>query len=172
VRNGRIELRPARRLDGIPEAYANVRVWVTDGTSGNAVGPGKIVGFGKSGKFDMLRVTNPVPAAGGTDGEDFAGARARFAEALLSHDRIVTEADLVNAVRSFDRRILDADIHARLSRASYGLERVQQVIAMLDRDGFTEPAVEVPLLEQELRRHLQGRCLHGIRLDLVFEWNN
>jgi len=172
VRNGRIELRPAKSLDGIPEAYASVRVWVTDGTTGNAVGPGRITGFGKGGKFDMLRVTNPVPAAGGTDGEDFAGARSRFAEALLSRDRIVTEADLVNTVRSFDRRILDAEIHSRLSRASCGLERVQQVIAVLDRDGFTEPAVEVPLLEQELRHHLQGRLLHGIRLDLVFEWNN
>ncbi len=172
VRNGRIELRPAKRLDGIPETYANVRVWVTDGTTGNAVGPGKIAGFGRGGKFDMVRVTNPVPAAGGTDGEDFAGARARFAEALLSRDRIITEADLVNAVRAFDRRILEAEIQSGLSRASYGLERVQQVIAMLDRDGFTEPAVEVPLLEQELQHHLQGRFLHGLRLDLVFEWNN
>jgi len=172
VRNGRIELRPAKRLDGIPEAYANVRVWVTDGTIANAVGPGKITGFGRGGKFDMLRVTNPVPAAGGTDGEDFAKARSRFSEALLSRDRIVTEADLVNAVRSFDRRILDAEIHSRLSRADYGLERVQQVIAMLDRDGFTEPSVEVPLLEQELRQHLQGRFLHGLKLELVFEWNN
>jgi hypothetical protein len=172
VRHGRIELRPAKRLDGIPEAYANVRVWVTDGITGNGVSPGQITGFRKAGMFDMLRVANPVPAAGGTDGERFAEARTRFAEALLSRDRIVTEADLVNAVRSFDRRILDAEIHSRLARTSSGLERVQQVIAMLDRDGFTEPSVEVPLLEQELLHRLQGRFLHGIRLELVFEWNN
>lgn len=172
VRHGRIELQPAKRLDGSPEEYANVRVWVTDGTIANGVGPGQITGFGRAGTFETLRLTNPVPAAGGTDGEGFADARTRFAQALLSRDRIVTEADLVNAVRAFDRRILDAEIHAKLSRNSHGLERVQQVIAMLDRDAFVEPAVEVPLLEQELRHHLQGRFLHGIRLQLVFEWNN
>lgn len=172
VRHGRIELRPAKRPDGTPEAYANVRVWVTDGTIGNAVAPGQIIGFSKAATFEMLRVANPVPAAGGTDGESFADARARFAQALLSRDRIVTEADLVSAVRAFDRRILDAEVHPALSRDSQGLERTQQIIAMLDRDGFVEPSVEVPLLEQELRRHLQGRFLHGIRLQLVFEWNN
>src|SRR5205823_11826926 len=53
VKNGRIEFQPARRMDGSPEAYANVRVWVTDGQAGNAVGPGQISGFGKPGMFDM-----------------------------------------------------------------------------------------------------------------------
>jgi len=172
VRHGRIELHPAKRADGLPESLANVRVWVTDGITGNAVSPGQITGFGKAGMFDMLRVANPVPAAGGTDGENFPDARARFAEALLSRDRIVTEADLVNAVRSFDRRILDAEIHSRLSRTSSGLERVQQVIAMLDRDGFTDPSVEVPVLRQHLEHRLQGRVSHGIKLELVFEWND
>src|SRR5215831_3458538 len=100
VRHGRIELFPAKRLDGKPETYANVRAWVTDGTIGNAVGPGQITGVGRTGVLDMLRVANPVPAAGGTDGEGFGDARARFAQALLSRDRIVTETDLDSAVRS------------------------------------------------------------------------
>src|SRR5262249_25066071 len=172
VRNGRIELIPAARLDGKPEAYANVRAWVTDGAIGNAVGPGQITGFGRAPAFETLRITNPVPAAGGTNGEGFADARARFAQALLSRDRIVTETDLVATVRSFDRRILDAEIHSTLRRNSHGLERVQQVVAMLDRDGFIEPSVEVPVLEQELRDHLQARFVHGTRLQLAFEWNN
>jgi hypothetical protein len=172
IRHGRIELLPAQRFDGKPEAYANVRAWVTDGATGNAVGPGQITGFGAAGVFETLRLTNPVPAAGGTNGEDFAEARARFAQALLSRDRIVTESDLVGTVRSFDRRILEAEIHSQLSRNSHGLERVQQVIAVLDRDGFIEPSVEIPVLEQELRDHLQARLLHGTRLQLAFEWNN
>ena len=172
VRHGRIELRPAKKTDGSQEDYVNVRVWVTDGAIGNAVAPGQITCFRKAGMFDMLRVANPVPAAGGTDGEGFAEARARFAQALLSRDRIVTEADLLAALRAFDRRILDAKIHATLSRNSHGLERVHQVTAMLDRDGFVEPSIEVPLLQQELDNHLQGRFVHGIRLQLVFEWNS
>ena len=123
-------------------------------------------------KTRLTAIANPVPAAGGTDEENFPDARARFAEALLSRDRIVTESDLLNAVRSFDRRILDAEIHSRLSRTWSGLERVQQVIAMLDRDGFTDPSVEVPVLRQHLEHRLQGRVSHGIKLELVFEWND
>jgi hypothetical protein len=172
VRHGRIELRPAKRPDGIQEAWANVRVWVTEGMIGNSVSPGQITGFRKAEIFDTLRVFNPVSAAGGTDGEDFADAHARFSEVLLSRDRIVTETDLTTAVRSFDRRILTSDVHTRLSRTANGLERVQQVIAKLDRSGFTEPDVEVPLLKEELQHRLQGRLLHALRLELVLEWSN
>jgi hypothetical protein len=170
VRNGRIELRPALHPEGKPEAYANVRVWLTDGALGNGVGPGQISGFAKGGPFETLRIANPVSAAGGTDDEGYSSARARIAETLLSRDRVVTEMDLITAVRAYDRRIMEAEVSSRLVRTPHGLRRVQQVTAKLDRDGFTDAAVEVELLKNGLTHHLETRLLHGTGLNLGVAW--
>jgi hypothetical protein len=170
VRNGRIELRPALRPEGKPEEYANVRVWLTDGTIGNGVGPGQITGFAKGGPHETLRIANPVAAAGGTDEEGHADARARIAEALLCRDRIVTKLDLIAAVRAYDRRIVEAEVGSRLVRTTHGLRRVQQVMAKLDRDAFTDAAVEVEILKNGLTHHLESRLLHGTGLNLGVTW--
>lgn len=171
VRNGRIELRPALRPDSKRESYANLRVWLTDGVVGNAVGPGQISGFAKGGPFETLRIANLVAAAGATDDENYSDTRARIAETLLSRDRIVTETDLVTAVRAFDRRIADVDVGSRLVRTNHGLQRMQQIEATLDRDGFTDPAVEVELLRSGLTRYLESRLLHGTGLSLGLRWH-
>jgi hypothetical protein len=171
VRQGRLELRPALKPDGKSEAYANVRVWVTDGALANSVEPGQIAGFLKASAGQNLRVINVVAAAGGTEGENYSSAQGRFAEALLSRDRIVTEADLVTALRAFDRRIIDAEVRAVVARTARGLERMQRVTAFLDREAFTDPQAEVALLERELVPHLEKRFVHGIGLELRFEWN-
>jgi hypothetical protein len=171
VRQGRLELRPATRHDGKHEAYANVRVWVTDGELGNSVGPGQIAGFLKASAGQNLRLVNVVAAAGGTEGESHASAQKRFAEALLSRDRIVTEADLVTALRAFDRRIIDAEVHSAVARTAEGLQRVQRITAFLDRDAFADAQAEVTLLEHELVQHLKKRFVHGIGLELQFAWN-
>jgi hypothetical protein len=170
LRNGRIELRPALHPDGKPEAYANVRVWLTDGVVGNGVGPGQITGFAKGGPFETLRIANPVSAAGGTDDEGYSDARARVAETLLSRDRIVTEMDLITSVRAYDRRIVEAEVSSLLERTPHGLRRMQKVIAKLDRDSFTDPAVEVELLKNGLQHHLETRLLHGTGLSLGVAW--
>lgn len=170
VRNGRIELRPALSPEGKPEAYANVRVWLTDGAVGNGVGPGQITGFAKGGPFETLRIANPVAAAGGTDDEGYADARARIAAILLSRDRVVTEMDLITAVRAYDRRIVEAEVSSRLVRTPHGLRRVQDVKAKLDRDAFTDAAVEVELLKNGLTHHLEARLLHGTSLTLGVAW--
>jgi hypothetical protein len=171
VRHGRIEIRPATKPDGSSDAHANVRVWVTDGSVGNAVGPGQIAAFAQAGLFNRLRITNPASAAGGTDGESYSSATARFAEALLSRDRVVTESDLVNTVRAFDRRILDASTRPSLMRTSRGLRRVQQIRVALDRNGFDDASVEMDFFTAELTRHLNKRLQLGTELDLAFEWN-
>ena len=170
LRHGRLELRPATRPEGQPEAYVNVRVWVTDGTVANCIGPGQITGFVKASEHN-LRLTNPVGAAGGAEDEVYSSAQPRFAEALLSRGRIVTQADLVSTVRAFDRRILDADVYSAVARTPRGLERIQKVIAVLDRGAFTDPQTEVMLLQRELTQHLEKRFVYGIGLDLAFEWN-
>jgi hypothetical protein len=157
IRNGRIELRPAVRADGRPESYANLRLWVTGGSLGNKVGPGKVTGFLKKSQIAGLRLANPTAAAGGSDREEFSKAQARFAQALLSRDRIVTRSDLTDAVRAFDPRILSTQIEPMVHRTAHGLQRVEQVQVRVNADDFADPQAELPILKDSLLKHLSGR---------------
>jgi len=157
VRNGRIELRPALRADGSPEAYANLRIWVTSGSLGNKVRPGQVTGFLKKSQIAGLRLANPTSAAGGTDCEEFSKAQARFADALLSRDRIVTRADLTTAVRTFDARILGVQVEPAVRRTEHGLQRVERVRVRINQDDFTDPQTELPILKDGLLKHLSDR---------------
>ena len=157
MRNGRIELTPARRPDGSTEAYANLRLWVTNGSLGNKVDPGQVTTFLKQNQIAGLRVANPTAAAGGTDGEELSKAQDRFAQALLSRDRIVTRADLLNALRAFDSRIASADVEPAVKRTEHGLQRVERVQVRLNKDDFIDPAAEFPLLQDSLLKHLVDR---------------
>ncbi len=170
TRNGRIELQPARRADGSAEAYANLRVWVTSGALGNGVGPGQVEAFAKRGTFPGVRITNPTSAAGGANTEGYEEAQSRFAEALLSRGRVVTHADLETMARSFDRRIVKADVTSRLKRSELGLQRFQQVTCWLDRDGFVDPDLEMRVLKDDLDRFLRSRFLYDTELSLELEW--
>jgi len=164
IRNGRIELTPARRPDGGAEAYANLRLWVTDGTLGNKVDPGQVTGFLKANQMAGLRLTHPTAAAGGTDGEELSKAQNRFAQALLSRDRIVTRADLLNAVRAFDSRVASADVEPAVKRTEQGLQRVERVRVRLNKDDFVDPATEFPLLQDGLLQHLGDRFPLGTEI--------
>jgi hypothetical protein len=169
IRNGRIELRPPAGPDGLPEKWANVCAWITAGHLGNRVSPGHVQVFAKS-QAAGLRVINPTAAAGGADQESFEDAQARFAEALLSRDRIVTREDLTAAVRAFDRRISTVRTSSGVRRGAPGLERVQIVAVGLNRNDFTDPDVEGPALQRELAGFLRDRTLFDIDLDVRMEW--
>jgi hypothetical protein len=170
IRSGRVELRPAKRPDGSDEAYANVRIWVTAGQLGNGVGPGQVQSFLKKGDVSGIRVTNPTSASGGTNGEGYQEAQARFAEALLSRDRIVTRADAETVARSFDRRILRVEVTPGLERGEGGLRRLQRFTCSLDRDAFVDPAAEIQVLEDDLARFLRTRLPYDTELALELEW--
>jgi hypothetical protein len=170
LRNGRIELRPARRPDGVEDTSANLRLWVTEGSAGNRVGPGQVKTLLKPGSYSGVVISNPTAAAGGTDGETFQESQLRFAEALLSRDRIVTRADLVGAVRAFDRRILDVDVSSGLSRDPCGLRRVERIKVKLNRGDFLDPMEEGGLLQQELVERLEQRALVGTHLQVELVW--
>jgi hypothetical protein len=170
LRNGHIELRPARRPDGVEDTSANLRLWVTEGSAGNRVGPGQVKMLLKPGGYSGIVVSNPTAAAGGTDGETFQESQLRFAEALLSRDRIVTRADLVAAVRAFDRRILDVDVISGLSRDPWGLRRVERIKVKLNRVDFLDPIEEGGLLQQELVERLEQRALVGTHLQVELVW--
>jgi hypothetical protein len=161
IRNGRVELRPALWPDGRSEAYANVRLWITAGAAGNDVAPGRVTGFVRPGAMPRLGVTNATAAAGGTDVEAFGSARLRFADALLSRDRIVTRDDLRHAVRAFDARIHEADLTTGAIRTPQGLQRAEHVSVRIDDDDFVDPAAELPMLQHDLQRHLTGRFPAG-----------
>lgn len=166
IRNGRIELRPALHVDGNPESYANLRLWVTGGSLGNKVGPGKVTGFLKKGQISGLRLTNPTAAAGGVDSEAFSKAQARFAEALLSRDRIVTRTDLKNAVHAFDSRILDTQVIPAVQRTSQGLARLERVRVRVNLDDFVDPQAELPILKDSLLSHLSDRFPLGTQVSV------
>ena len=169
VRNGRINIQPARGVDGRPDQYVNVRIWSTSGPLANSVGPGKVTGFVNSAEFPGLQVLNPVSAAGGTSSEEYRDAYTRFGAALLSRDRIVTEADLIHNTRSFDRRVTNARIEPALYRTATGLQRLEKVIATVDRAAFIDPDIELRLLEEDLRQHLRQSVLHGTEIAVEFE---
>lgn len=164
IRNGRIELQPALRPDGRPESYANLRLWVTNGSLGSKVGPGQVTGFLKKNTISGLRLTNPTSAAGGTDQEELSTAQTRFAEALMSRDRVVTRKDLLNVVRSFDARILHADVYPAVRRTRQGLQRVERVTVKVNRDDFVEPVTELKVLKDDLAKHLADRFPLGTQL--------
>jgi len=166
IRNGRIELTPALRTDGTRQEYANLRLWVTNGALGNAVGPGGVTGFLRKTVVPGLRVTNPAAATGGVNQEEFKDARLRFANALLSRDRIVTAEDLNSVARSFDARILDTESIPSLTRTRHGLRRTQRVTVHVNRVDFLDPETELRVLKDELMQHLRSRSLHGTDLQL------
>jgi len=170
IRSGRVELRPAKRADGTSEAYANVRIWVTAGKLGNEVGPGQVQSFLKKGDVSGIRLTNPTAAAGGTNGEGFEEAQARFSEALLSRDRIVTKADAEIVARSFDRRIVKVDVGSGLERGERGLRRLQRLTCALDRNDFVDPEAEIQVLRDDLTRFLRARLPYDTELALELEW--
>ena len=168
LENGRIVLTPARGLDDRLDTYANLRLWVTSGARANGVGAGKVQTFIKPAPG--LRISNLTAAAGGTNEEGFAEAHARFADAVLSRDRLVTRTDLVTALRAFDRRVLGAELAAGLHRGVHGLQRVQRVTLHLNRDDFIDPSEESRVLTDEIKTYLGQRFLYDMELAIDVEW--
>jgi hypothetical protein len=162
IRNGRMRLQPGGWGGGQTDRYANVRLWMTDGVAGNAVGAGQVQSFLRpSGSLD-LRVLNPVAAAGGSDSESYAEAQDRLAHTLLSRDRLVTRADLLATVRAFDRRIQSAALSFELRRTPQGLQRAHVVTAKVSREQFLDFPQESRILGEELAAFLEQRSLFDV----------
>lgn len=171
LHNDRLTLHPGSDPDGQAQTAANVRLWLTNGELGNRVGPGDITGFAHSATFDDISVNHVTAAAGGTNGEDYPNTYRRFAEALLSRGRIVTRADLETSILSFDRRILSVDVRSQIERQPEGLRRMERLWVTLDQNGFTQPEIELPILQQDLESYLRQRLIQGILLEVRFEWS-
>jgi len=164
IRNGRMVLRPAGRGEERTDRYANIRLWVTTGAAANAVGPGQVHSFLRGAGAAGIRLLNPTAASGGADSETASDAKARFTHVLLSRQRLITRADLVAAVRAFDRRIQFAEVTATLRRTPQGLERVHTIIATVDPNRFVDFERESIVLREELEGFLESRSLFDFPL--------
>jgi hypothetical protein len=170
VRQGRLELEPARTVRGIPDRYANVRLLLSNGTLANGVGVGAVTTVLRKATAPTLALSNVTVAAGGTDGESFEDARRRFAELLLSRERVVTHADLEAVVKAFEPKVREVHCQPALERTPAGLHRVQQVTAVLDRHTFTAPDEQASLLQRTLEAHLQARAALGLEVRVGIAW--
>jgi hypothetical protein len=170
VRNGRVDLIPPKVAGQAPPESANVPTWVTNGALGNTVAPGNIQTFVRASERPALRISNPMPAAGGTNGEAFADAQQRFAHVLLSRSRVVTMADVKAAVKALDRRIVRIDVADALRRTEDGLYRVVQITAFGDRNEFVDPDEEMRILREDIARHLLQRLPFGTELTVEWQW--
>ncbi len=119
-----------------------------------------------------LRAANLTAAAGGANEEDYSDARARFAGAVLSRDRLVTRTDLITALRAFDRRVVGAELGAGLQRGVHGLQRVQQITVHLNQGDFIDPAEESRVLAEEIKAYLGQRFLYDMELAVGVEWKS
>jgi hypothetical protein len=170
VRQGRLEFEPARTVRGLPDHYANVSLLLSNGTLANGVGVGAVTTFLRKAAGPTLALSNVTVAAGGTDGERFEDARRRFAELLLSRERVVTHADLEAVSKAFEPKIREVRCHPALERTSAGLRRVQRVTAVLDRNTFTSPDEEAGILRRTLEAHLQERAVLGLEVRVEIAW--
>ena len=171
LQNGRLTLHPGLSRDGSAHEAANVRFWLTNGSLGNQVGPGDITGFSNAAALQGVRIVAFTAASGGSDGEDMASEERRFADALLTRGRIVTEEDLRAAALAIDRRVLKAAIDSGIERGAAGLERVLRLELTLDSHGFSKPELELPPLQSQIATALQSRLVQGLGLRVEFVWN-
>lgn len=170
LHQGHLTLLPGLMPDGSPDAYANVRLWTTLGSAGNQMGVTCLQAFARSAPDVNLTVTNITAGAGGTDGEDFGSAKPRFAMALLCRERLLTRADLEAAVRAFDRRVVRVDVHPTLARTSRGLRRLHRIVIGVQRDTFTAPEEEAPVLAGDLQHYLEERTPLDLQISVEMTW--
>ena len=100
-----------------------------------------------------------------------ASEERRFADALLTRGRIVTQEDLRTAALAIDRRVLKADIESGIERGANGLERMLRLELTLDSHGFSKPEVELPPLQSQIETSLRSRLVQGLGLRVEFLWN-
>jgi hypothetical protein len=171
IQGGKITLQPAKNPEGVRDKKADVCLWLTAGKLGNRVGSDKVITPVSPHLARELRVLNPTSASGGTNGEIYPDARARFAAALLSRYRIVTRTDVETAARMFDHRIHMVRVQdPELRRSQNGLQRVVPVVISIPEHVFSGPE-EVRVFQDELSQHLQRRALYDTLLTVEIKWS-
>jgi hypothetical protein len=169
--NNRLTLYPGMHSDGTRHTGANIRLWLTNGTLGNRVGPGDITSFANAAAMNGIRLAPFTAASGGSDGEHIASEERRFADAVLTRGRIVTRQDLETAALAVDRRILDVTTTSGMARKEGGMRRLERLQLTLDSHAFSKPEIELPALKSQLEASLGARVVQGLELEVEFLWN-
>jgi hypothetical protein len=171
MHQGYLTMLPGRMSNGALETYANVRLWMTLGSVGNQMGATRLASFVKAPPAAHIRVASITSAAGGADGESFSSARQRFAETLLSRERLITRADLSTAIRAFDRRIAHIEILPQVARSATGLRRMHKVALKASRSEFVAPDDEARVLLSDLDTYLRERVPLDVDLAVELTWS-
>jgi hypothetical protein len=171
LHQGYLTLLPGKLPGGPVESYANVRLWMTSGAAGNQMGVARLGAFAKAAPAHQLQVTNVTAAAGGTDGESFASAKHRFAETMLSRQRLLTRADIETAIRAFDRRITRIEVRPLLARSAKGLRRLHRIAISAHREQFVAPEEEGRVLLADLESYLKERAPMDVDLAVELMWS-
>lgn len=169
LHQGHLTLLPGKMSNGEDETYANIRLWMTAGSTGNQMGVARLQSFAAA-PMHSLSVENITAAAGGSDGEGLHSAQRRFSEALLSRQRLLTRADLEVSIRSFDRRITGIEVHPVLARSTRGLRRLHRITVTAGRDRFAAPDEEARALVLDLHSFLAERMPLDVDVSVELAW--
>lgn len=170
LRAGELEFRPARSPTGRMDGYAMARLLFCDAERANGMEEGDLRRIGSSLANATARVTNLTVTRGGCGPPPFAAARTRFAELLLSRERVVTAADLEVAVRAFEPRVRSVRVSGGSELHDVVLRRVERITVRADPADFADPEAEAIRLRGHLQRHLQERMVLGQRVRVEVEW--
>jgi hypothetical protein len=170
LRAGELQFRPARGPTGRMDGYAMARLLLCDAERANGMEEGDLRRIGSSLANATARVTNLAVTRGGCGPPPFAPARTRFAELLLSRERVVTAADLEVTVRAFEPRVRSVCVACGSELHEGVLRRVERVTVRADPAAFADPEAEAIRLRAHLQRHLQERVVLGQRVRVEVEW--
>lgn len=169
LHQGHLTLLPGKMPSGRDETYANLRFWMTTGSTANQMGVGRLQSF-LHAPARSISVENITAAAGGSDGEGLHSAARRFSEVLLSRQRLLTRSDLEISIRSFDRRISSIDVQPVLARSKRGLRRLHRITITAERERFAAPEEEAHRLIVDLQGFLRERIPLDVDADVELAW--
>jgi hypothetical protein len=173
-RAGELEFRPARGPTGRMDGYAMARLLFCDAERANGMEGGDLHRIGSSLSNATAQVANLTVTRGGCEPPPFAPARTRFAELLLTRERVVTAADIEVTVRAFEPRVRGVRVESCAELHDGALRRVESVTARVNPADFADPEAEVIRLRGQLQRHLQERAVIGqqIRVEVEYGWGD
>ncbi len=167
-RDGRFELRPARTDSGRFDAYAIVRLLVSDGDRANGLQAGDLRRIDAALANVTAQVSNLTLSRGGSAPPEYGPAKLRFAELLRTRERVVTVADIDVACRVFEPRIHAVRVESGTEVLDGVPQRVETVVVVVRRSDFADPGAELPRMRELLEADLQSRAVLGqhIRVQL------
>ncbi|MBB4637819.1 hypothetical protein [Longimicrobium terrae] len=168
-RDARFEIRPARTENGRFDAYAVVRLLVSDGDRANGLQAGDLRRIDASLANVTAQVSNLTLSRGGGAPPEYGAAKVRFAELLRTRERVVTVADIDIACRVFEPRIQDVRVESGTEVRDGVPQRVETVAVLVSRADFADPGAELPRMRELLEADLQSRAVLGQNIRVLLD---